>query len=165
VNDLEVDRREWMLRMAVLGLLSKLSAGQDAARDWKPQFFSVAQNETMVALAERIIPGSAEALCNRLIDLVMPISSDKNRRDFLESLAAFDREALSRHRQSFGKLSATLQDEILTHASAPGAPLHRDFQLVKEWMADAYWSSQKGLAELGSTGRIAWSEFPGCPSA
>lgn len=95
----------------------------------------------------------------------MPIESDKNKRDLLESLAAFDREAQNRHGQSFGKLSEAVQDQILTHASAPGAPLHQDFQLVKEWMADAYWSSQKGLAELGSTGRMAWSEFPGCPSA
>jgi Gluconate 2-dehydrogenase subunit 3 len=154
-----------MLRMMALGLLSKLSGREAAARDWEPQFFNVAQNEALVALGERIIPGSAEALCNRLIDLVMPIESDKNKRDFLECLAAFDREAQSRHGQSFGKISAAVQDEILTHASAQGAPLHHDFQLVKEWMADAYWSSQKGLAELGSTGRMAWAEFPGCPNA
>jgi Gluconate 2-dehydrogenase subunit 3 len=151
--------------MSALGLLSKLSVGDAAARDWEPQFFSVAQNETMVALGERIIPGSADALCNRLIDRVMPIESEKNKRDFRGCLAAFDRESQSLDGQSFGKVSAIVQDEILTHASAPGAPLHHDFQLVKEWMADAYWSSQKGLAELGSTGRMAWSEFPGCPSA
>lgn len=154
-----------MLRIAALGLLSKHAASLEAARGWEPQFFTVAQNETIIALGERIIPGSAGALCHRLIDLVMPIESDKNKRDLLGSLAAFDREAQSRHGQSFGKLSAAVQDQILTHASAPGAPLHHDFQLVKEWMADAYWSSQKGLAELGSTGRMAWSEFPGCPSA
>jgi hypothetical protein len=151
--------------MAAVGLLFKHSARPEAAKGWEPQFFSVAQNETIIALGERIIPGSAEALCNRLIDLVMPIESDKNKRDFLESLAAFDREAQSRHGQSFGKVSAAVQDEILIRASPPGAPLHHDFQLVKEWMADAYWSSQRGLAELGSTGRMAWSEFPGCPSA
>lgn len=162
---MEVDRREWMLRVAALGLLSRLSAGEEPATGWKPQFFTTAQNGTLVALGERIIPGSTEAHCNRLIDLVMPIESDRNKREFLECLAAFDREAQSRQVQSFGKLSATVQDEILTHASAQGAPLHHNFQLVKEWIADAYWSSQKGLAELGSTGRMAWKEFPGCPSA
>lgn len=161
----EMDRREWMLRIAALCLLPKGSARPEAATGWEPQFFSVAQNETVIALGERIIPGSAEALCNRLIDLVMPIESDKNKREFLESLTAFDREAQSRQGQSFGKLSAAVQDEILIHASAPGVRLNHDFQLVKEWMADAYWSSQKGLAELGSTGRMAWTEFPGCPSA
>lgn len=160
-----VDRREWMLQMAALGLLSKFSVGADSTKEWKPQFFSVEQNETLVALGERIIPGSAEALCNRLVDFVMPIESGQNQRDFLASLDAFDREAQSRHRQRFAKLNTTAQDEILSRASAQGAPLHRDFQLVKEWMADAYWSSQKGFAELGSTGRMAWSEFPGCPQA
>lgn len=160
-----MNRREWMLQMAALGSLSRLSAGADIADDWKPQFVSAEQNETMVALGERIIPGSAEAYCNRLIDLVMPIESDKNKRDFLKCLDAFDREAESRHRQRFGKLNATVQDEILSNASVQGSSLHHEFQLIKEWIADAYWSSQKGLAELGSTGRMAWEEFPGCPSA
>ncbi len=36
---------------------------------------------------------------------------------------------------------------------------------MKEWTADAYWSSQKGLRELGWTGRLAWDSFPNCGSA
>lgn len=150
--------------MAGLGLLSKLSSGADAGKEWRPQFFSVEQNQTIVALGERIVPGSAEALCDRFIDLVMPIESDKNKRDFLKCLDAFDHEAQSRHGQRFSNLNAIAQDEILTDACAQGSPLHSDFQLIKEWMADAYWSSEKGFAELGSTGRIAWKEFPSCGS-
>lgn len=160
-----MNRREWMLQVAALGSLSRFSAGADAAKDWKSQFLSAEQNGTLVALGERIIPGSTEAYCNRVIDLVMPIESDKNKRDFLKCLDAFDREAESRHRQRFGALNATAQDEIVSNASVQGSSLHHELQIIKEWMAYAYWSSQKGLAELGSTGRMAWEEFPGCPSA
>jgi hypothetical protein len=143
-------------------ILAPLGAGQTATKPWTPQFFNAEQNEALVALGERIIPGSAEALCNRLIDSVLVIDSEKNRSGLLHSVAAFDREAEQLYQQPFRHLSPDQQDEILMAASQDGGSLHAEFGLVKEWMADAYWSSLQGLHELGWTGRMAWEIFPGC---
>jgi hypothetical protein len=152
---LELSRRDWMIAVlqagSVLGA-APLAAGVPPA--WLPSFLSVRQNETLVALGERIIPGSSQALCNRLIDFVLPIEGDKNRIELLQSLAAFDR-------QRFQELSPGQQDEILTVAERGGS-LHTEFGVVKQWMADAYWSSLNGQHELGWTGRMAWESFPDC---
>src|SRR5712692_6976520 len=41
------------------------------ASDWKPEFLDSHQNETLIALAERIVPGSTKAQVNRFIDLLL----------------------------------------------------------------------------------------------
>ena len=135
---------------------------QEQTDAWTPQFFDSSQNETLVALSERIIPGSAEAQCNRLIDAVAAIESEKNKTDLLSALAAFDRKGQQRFGKPFAGLSAAQQDEIISGASREHASLHAEFGLIKEWTSDAYWSSQKGLRELGWTGRLAWDSFPDC---
>jgi len=144
-------------------LLTGLNAAEEpATAPWKPQFLTAEQNDTLAAVGERMIPGSGEALCNRLIDSVLPMESEKNKKDLLDALAAFDGEAERRHRQRFRQLTPAQQDEILTFASNDGSALHHQFGLVKEWTADAYWTSLKGLRELGWTGRVMWDSFPNC---
>jgi hypothetical protein len=170
---LQLDRREWILGILTASLLSGISPTSEAQsapgtaeseREWVPRSFTVEQNETVIALGERIVPGSAEALCNRLIDLVLPIESEKNKREFLASLDAFDHEAENLFGRRFRNLDAASQDKILSNASEQGDKLFQAFQIVKEWMTDTYWSSLKGLRELGWTGRVAWDKFPGCPN-
>jgi hypothetical protein len=146
-------RRDWIssvLRAAGTGVLVRAAHAADPS--WEPLFLSAAQNEHLVALGECIIPGSKDALCNRIIDLVLSIDSDKNKTDFVNALAAFDAPAGPSH-------------ELLARASSSGDPLWPDFQLLKEWLADTYWSSKQGLQELGWTGRVSWSKFDGCPHA
>lgn len=142
----------------------RVLAQQDSPEFWNPQFLKPEQNDALIAVGERIIPGSAEALCNRLIDSVLAIDSDKNRNDLLAALAGFDQAARERSQKPFRELAPAQQDEILTAVSEPPNPLHAQFLLVKEWMADAYWSSLKGLKELGWTGRVMWDAFPNCGS-
>jgi hypothetical protein len=140
-------------------------SGETAAMSWNPRFLSAEQNETLITLGERVIPGSKEALCNRLIDAILAIDSEKNRRELVQALAAFDSKAMQLHRrQQFRQLNSAQQDEILTAASQSDDPLNAEFGIVKEWMADAYWSSHQGMRELGSTGRLAWDSFPECSS-
>ena len=175
----ETNRRDWMLHLlrttSVLGVVAPTLVAQEhnhpgmedageqkGAAPWAPRFFSAEQNATLIALGERIIPGSTAALCNRLIDSILLIDSEKNKTTLLHSLAAFDNEARERHHQPFRELSSVQQDAILTTASRAGAPLHQPFETTKEWMADAYWTSQTGLRELGWTGRLAWASFPNC---
>ena len=182
VFHLEVNRRDWMLHIlrttSAMGVLTPALLAQehahagmadavkgDAATSWGPHFFSAEQNSTVIALGERIIPGSTDALCNRLIDSILLIDSEKNKNTFLQFLAAFDGEAQGRYHRPFRELSPAQQDEILSAASQNGAPLYRPFETTKEWIADAYWTSQTGLRELGWTGRLAWDSFPNCGSA
>jgi len=138
------------------------TAETPAATTWAPRFLSPQQNDELVALGERIIPGSTEALCNRLIDSVLLIESEKNKSEFLQSLAAFNREAEQLHQRPFEKLNPAQQDEIIAASCQAGSRMHVEFGILKEWMADAYWSSLKGLRELGWTGRVAWESFPNC---
>lgn len=175
----EFSRRDWML--VLLQATSALTVAMPAAAaqhqphgaavpneaslaPWTPRFLTAAQNETLIALGERIVPGSNETSCNRIIDSILAIDSEKNKRDLVQALAAFNGKAAQLHQQQFQQLSAAQQNEILSAASAPDGSLHAEFGIVKEWMADAYWSSREGLRELGSTGRLAWNSFPGCSS-
>ena len=63
----------------------------------------------------------------------------------------------------FGQISPGEQNQLLTSASTGTGPLGNHFRLVKEWVADVYWSSKEGLHELGWKGRLAWTSFDGCP--
>jgi gluconate 2-dehydrogenase subunit 3-like protein len=180
--ELKVNRRNWMLQVlgvtTALGSTIPIAAAQthahsnavdgkksSTATGWGPTFFSAEQDETVIALGDRIVPGSKEALCNRLVDSVLAIESEKNKSDFLQALSAFDSKAESLHKEPFRKLSASQQDGILAGASQENDKLHPEFSIIKEWMADAYWSSQEGLRELGSKGRMAWESVADCSSS
>ena len=40
--------------------------------------------------------------------------------------------------------------------------LRDHFDLLKGWIAGAYYSSEIGMRELGWTGNVVFAEFPGC---
>lgn len=139
-----------------------LTAREQPIDSWTPEFLNSEQNDTLVALGNRIIPGSAGAFCNKLIDSVLAIESQKNKSEFLTALSAFDTEAQRLYQTSFRQLAPDQQDHILAAVSTDTASLYPQFGLIKEWLADGYWSSQQGLRELGWTGRLAWDSFPDC---
>jgi hypothetical protein len=97
--------------------------------------------------------------------LILTLESDKTKQQILDALAAFDSAARARHADSFRNLPPSEQSEILTEAASGKGSLAFHFEIVKEWMADAYWSSQDGMRELGRKGRVAWTSFDGCPHA
>lgn len=134
-----------------------------AAVIWTPRFFSAEQNESLVALGDRIIPGSAAAQCNRLIDLFMTIESEDHRRALVQAIAEFNGKAQSQFQKPFRSLTPAQQDTILTAASTPNPPPDSAFTVIKEWMADSYWSSREGMRQLGWDGRIVWPSYPACP--
>jgi len=162
-----------------------------ATAEWSPQFLDAHQNETLTVLAERIIPGSGKAQVNRMIDLLLAVDSQRNQRKFIESLSAFDGEAMRRHSQPFASLSEEQQIAILTTASTgesgqkpsdsdgdwdpwsgssssatsaseSALTLRDHFDIVKEWVGKAYYSSEAGLRDLGWTGRVMWDSWPSC---
>jgi hypothetical protein len=156
-----INRREWMLRAAQASGVLALAGSLEAAA-WTPQFLTGSQAAILTALGERIIPGSTAAQCGRFIDLMMTIETKRIRDELTHSLAEFDAAAQKRYGNAFSRLQPQQQDKLLEEASEEHAPLHPEFLVIKEWMADAYWTSRQGLHDLGWNGQMAWPAFPGC---
>src|SRR5438034_4705707 len=55
-----------------------------AAAEWSPEFLDPHQNETLIVLAERIVPGSTKAQVNRFIDLLLSVDTQENQKKFLD---------------------------------------------------------------------------------
>ena len=160
---------------------------QAAARDWTPQFLDPHQNETLIVLAERIVPGSTRAQVNRFIDLLLSVDTPQNQQKFINSLSAMDGESLNRFARPFKALPEAQQNEILNVAStlefaepqkdkdwswfdvpsqessgSPRMTLRDYFENLKGWISGAYYSSEIGMRELGWTGNSYYENFPGC---
>jgi hypothetical protein len=197
-------RREWAQRMLagagagmaapalagshpIYGRLSPSpSPGPPQARavpaEWKPAFFDHHQNQTLVALAERIVPGSTGAKVNRFLDTALGAETQERQQTFGTSLNALKGESLRRFTKSFIDLAEDQPDEILTAASTaqpsnpilvegptaetrPGARpsvpnLRAYFDHLKGWISMAYYSSEMGMKELGWTGENFFERFP-----
>ena len=167
---------------------STVTAAEATAADpaWQPIFLDPHQNETLIVLAERIVPNSTTAQVNRFIDLLLSVDSQENQKKFLASLGAFDHEGITRYDQPFKDLTEEQQIGILTVASTAkaggppeeaygsryGAPakqgeeptltMRDHFENVKGWVSGAFYSSEVGMRELGWTGQVVWDRFPGC---
>jgi hypothetical protein len=158
-----------------------------SAADWKPEFLDPHQFETLKSLAERILPGAAKAKTAEFIDQLLVVDTQPDQRRFLSAIGAFEGRSLERTRRPWTGLTAAEQDEILREASstssgmpadqpwaagkpivasAPAGPvrltLRDQFDLLKGWIAGAYYSSEIGMRELGWTGNVFHTEFPGC---
>jgi hypothetical protein len=143
--------------------------------DWKPVFLNAQQDETLAALAESIVPGSRKAQVNRFIDLLLSVDTVEHKKNFVDSLAAFEAESQKRFGKGFPSLDVSQQNGLLTDASAgpaeedsPGdegkenSSLHEHFENLKGWIGGAYYSSEVGMRELGWTGDYVFASFPGC---
>jgi hypothetical protein len=141
---------------------------------------------TLQALCERIVPGSTSAHSDRFLDAVLAVDRRDRAQRFLSALGAIDAEATRRFGKPFKSVSEAQQVEILTAAASgkpsrpdwiwtPGTPvqppepdpnaatnLYDHFNHLKERIAGAYYSSEAGLKELGSTGQMFFASFPDC---
>jgi hypothetical protein len=145
------------------------------AANWEPVFLNVQQNESLVALAERVVPGSTKAQANRFLDLLLGVETDKHQKEFVAGLAAFEAESQKRFGKGFPSLDDRQQNMLLADASAPpskeasassagkeNSTLHRHFENLKGWISGAYYSSEIGMRELGWTEDRVFASFPGC---
>jgi len=158
--------------MRHLARLASLPAGDDAA-NWTPQFLNAEQNDELIAISERILPGAGAVHVNCVIDLLMTVETDENRKLLTAALTALDGQAKKQFHSGIAKLPPGQVDEVLTvcaeqeppHAEhdddASGwklnertpltaAPNLRDhFENLKGWIVATYYSSEAGLRELG----------------
>jgi len=164
---------------SILGAAAKM-----AADDWLPQSLDAHQNETLLVLSERILPGAADARVNRLIDLLLTVEIPANRQNFLDAVAVLDAEAKKRFKQPFVGLTTAQQEELLTacstaksakpatahdsddieddRAPVPGATLRDHFENLKGWIAGAFYSTETGMRELGWTEETYFDALPEC---
>jgi hypothetical protein len=147
-----------------------------AAADWKPLSLNAQQNQSLIAIAESIVPGSTRAQVNRFIDLLLSVDTDRHKKEFAAALAAFDAEAQKRFAKNFPVLDETQKSQLLTDASATPAKensegagagekkvgIHEHFENLKGWVSGAYYSSEMGIKELGWTADRVFASFPGC---
>ena len=146
-----------------------------AAADWRPLVLNAQQDETLSALAERIVPGSTKAQLNRFIDLLLCVDTAEHKQKFAESLAAFEKESQKRFGKGFPSLDANQQDMLLKDATVQPAKedssggaggenlgLSGHFENLKGWISGAYYSSEMGMRELGWTPDRVFASFPGC---
>jgi hypothetical protein len=161
------------------------AAAKAKAADWKPEFLDAHQLATLQALCERIVPGSVAARSDRFIDALLAVDTRENKQRFLSAVGAMEGEARRRFAKPFKSLSEAQQNEVLAAAATgkpgiedwvwtpgtimrqpePGPPktTPRDhFDNLKRWIAGAYYSSEAGLKELGSTGQQFFASFPDC---
>lgn len=138
-----LNRRDWIASVAFTPLLCA-----------QPIFLTTRQTRTLQSLGECIIPGSATARCSEIIGRILSIESPQNQNSFNNALSSF---------KDFADLAPDRQTQLLAAASVEGHPFYPSFKLIKEWVADTYWSSKPGLQELGWTGQMAWPTFKGCP--
>lgn len=154
---------------------------------YKPEFLDAHQFATLQSLAERIVPGSARARVSEFVDQLLAVDAAANQRQFMTVLGAFEGRAFARAGRPWKQLADADQIAILTEAStmASGRPAPRTwaagdpivgpgpsgpatltlrdhFDLLKGWIAGAYYSSEIGMRELGWTGTIVHQSFPGC---
>lgn len=153
-----------------------------AANEWKAEFLNPTQDRLLVAIAERMAPGSAGAQVNRIIDLLLSIDSAARQETFVASLSAVDSEAEHRFAKRFPVLTAQQQDEVLTSCASgeesvaqitsadPDEPepekipvtLRDHFENLKGWIVGAYYSTEIGMRELGWTEDFYFEELPAC---
>jgi hypothetical protein len=162
--------------------------GTSAATAPLPTFLDETELALLKSLAEAIVPGSTEAGVATFVDQLLAVDSHERQRDFLSGLGAIQAEALSRYGKTWMSLDAAQQTELLTAASTgprsreprywkPGEPvlaaerprvpptLRDRFDALKDVVATAYYSSEKGMKELGWTGQMVHPSFPGCTHA
>jgi hypothetical protein len=164
--------------------LTPAQRGVDASNElkganWKPLFLDEHQNETLIILSDLIIPttdtpGAKEALVNRYIDLVMAAETHENQKSFLGNLAYIDGESMRIYRNTFRFLSREDQDDLLHTMAYPlaastwtgyavGADVgHANFEQLKTLIAEAYYTSQIGMKELGRDDNFTHGVYQGC---
>jgi hypothetical protein len=164
---------------------SAAAQGGTASAAPLPTFLDEGELALLKSLAEAIVPGSTEAGVAAFVDQLLAVDTRERQQEFLAALGAIQSHALSRYGKSWLSLDAAQQTELLTAASTgprsreprywkPGEPvlappgprrpttLRDRFEQLKDRIATAYYSSEKGMKELGWTGQMVHPAFPGC---
>ncbi|MEW5980477.1 MAG: gluconate 2-dehydrogenase subunit 3 family protein [Acidobacteriota bacterium] len=194
-ND-EMDRREALRRLAVgagasaalagcaaeaqaaptLGVSCSGSADSHSslsAENWKPKFFDLHQNETLIVLSDLIIPqtdtpGAKSVQVNRIIDAMLSSEAAEVQQEYLQALGWFDGYCISHYSKPFIGLDENQQIEVLTlfaYTSNDPRMAHGQklFRTLKTSVVEVYYNSETGLLqELKYETNPVHLNYPGC---
>lgn len=177
----------------IVSHLSMLASAQPAPPSdeaiWSPKFLNAEQNNVLVTISDRMLPGAGAAQVNRTIDLVMTVETDENRKLLVQALGALDAQAVKQFHLGVAKLAPDQVDEVLTFCSEQEPPqaehdddaagwklnqrtrltgpanLRDHFEYLKGWIVASYYSSEAGLRELGWDGVNAHESPAECAHA
>ena len=176
------------LGQAIESGITAAARGEDGSKflsdpNWKAVFLNDHQNETLIVLSEVIIPttdtpGAKEALVNRFLDLLLSIESTEFQQQFTNALARIDGESQKQFGKDFRLLTSDDQIWLLTPWAYPQRLSHwtrrgengnerassseQSFQLLKSFIASAYYGSEIGAKELGWDGEFTHGPYEGC---
>jgi hypothetical protein len=149
-------------------------AAQEAdAGPYKMQFFTDAENKTVIEMTERIIPaddhspGAKAAKVNEFIDLIVSQSPEGTKQTWRDGLAAIDKMSQKMFNKNFADASeeqqVALLKEISKNEMSPKTAEERFFRTVKNSAIDGYYTSKIGIhEELHYKGNTYLKEFVGC---
>lgn len=134
-----------------------------SAAGWKPEVLDAHENETVIALAELIIPttdtpGGKAALVNRHIDKRFAAAPVEEMDRFVSGLAWLDSYAIKQHKAPFVKCTEPQQVAILqtldTSRDEVLRPGTEFFRLAKRMISGVYYATEIGFKELNKGGRV-----------
>jgi len=143
-----------------------------AAGTWVPKVFNPHQQQTVVVLAELIIPqtetpGAKGALVDRFIDALLATAPVADRRQVVTGIGKLDARSRALFRADFVSATPPQQTDLLTRLSAEGGTEARDlvdfFTVMKSMTITGYYTSEIGMRdELGDNGQLFLPTYEGC---
>jgi hypothetical protein len=149
-------------------------ASAASATAWAPKVLTPAQSETVITLAELIIPqtktaGATKANVNRFIDEVLADASSADRQKFVDGLIWIDSRSQRDAGAPFARATAPQQTSLLTALSTNKAPTPEEqpgvdfFTAIKSLTITGYYTSEVGMREeMDDDGNMFFLEFKGC---
>jgi len=163
----------WIFAQDAQGEVVKTAVAGNTA--WTPIFIKPDQVETVVTMAELIIPrtdtpGARDARVHEYIDLMLSIDSSRNKIRFEDGIAWIDGQANTLYGMSFVDASPDQQSAILKSVSDENRRVEKAFKpgqaffkLIKRKTVDGYYTSREGMIEeLGRPRSPMHRPFEGC---
>jgi gluconate 2-dehydrogenase gamma chain len=141
-----------------------------------PKFFNPHQMQTLAELVEIILPtddhspGAKAAGVHEYIDEISSGGDEKQKRLWMEGLAALDQRAVREYGQEFLRCTAEQQVAMMTAISQneehPSTLEERFFKALKDATINGYYTSAIGIhQDLQYVGNTYLDNFPGCTHA
>ncbi len=159
---------------AIMGVLQGCAA--DAKADWTPTFFGEAQALTVQELAETIMPatdtlGAKDLGVPKFVEeMIATVYDEKARTDFMNGLAAFEKEIGDKFGKTFDRLTSeeklAVAQEKNTYMQNPDNRPGRDeptpfFWTMKQLTLLGYFTTEYGATKVLQYQLIP-AEFNGC---
>ena len=147
---------------------------QPRPAQYRPQYFTAAEYQTLEMLTEIIIPrdespGAKEAGVSEFIDFMAAHGEQEIQKPMRTGLEWLDEKARKTHGRTFVSLTAEEQTAILKAIAYKNQFVPEDkegqtfFRLLRRYTVMGYYTSRIGLKELDYPGLELYSHSPACP--